>query len=423
MHLRAAHATSCGTAARYRVTADVRTGPSRNFAAPDGTVAAHVHVPGEVDEVGRRAHRRATRTTTCSSATASGPRVLVTDPNTAGVYDTVYVDLDGDHDFSDEKPVTKASPASYRDIDHDGFVDASGGLLYYISDGADGSPVPGGLQELFGDQRDRATSGAILAWTGDFDPGIDGHGTLTASNVVGQGVDQRPRCRASATCRATARPPAAVVGGAPDAKLVPFGDIYFAFEASTQLGYILGFGAGVDVLSNSYGDDDVDNDGFDAASQEADLWNNAFGNAALSLFSTGNGAPGFGTTNPPSPSTGMSVGASTQFSGTGWDSIKDYSQVVDNDVIVVVEPRPGRHRHRRRRHRRRRRATRPATSTLNSVGDGRDRVGDVGRHEPLDAGRRRRRGARLPGVARGRRGDVAERVRRPLDADVERART
>ncbi|MGQ9468203.1 MAG: hypothetical protein ACUVSG_11290, partial [Anaerolineae bacterium] len=33
--------------------------------------------------------------------------VLVTDPNTAGVYDTVYVDLDADHDFRDEKPLTR----------------------------------------------------------------------------------------------------------------------------------------------------------------------------------------------------------------------------------------------------------------------------------------------------------------------------
>ena len=33
--------------------------------------------------------------------------MLVTDPNTAGEYDTVYVDLNDDYDFSDEKPVTK----------------------------------------------------------------------------------------------------------------------------------------------------------------------------------------------------------------------------------------------------------------------------------------------------------------------------
>ena len=37
----------------------------------------------------------------------------------------------------------------------------------------------------------------------------------------------------------------------------------------------------------------------------------------------------------------MSVGASTQFSGTGWDSIKNYSQVVDNDVIEWSNRGPG----------------------------------------------------------------------------------
>ncbi|MEZ4636971.1 MAG: hypothetical protein R2856_18790 [Caldilineaceae bacterium] len=32
----------------------------------------------------------------------------MTDPNTAGVYDTVYVDLDNDYDFRDEKPLARA---------------------------------------------------------------------------------------------------------------------------------------------------------------------------------------------------------------------------------------------------------------------------------------------------------------------------
>ena len=69
----------------------------------------------------------AIRTTTCSSlrraAGVPGHR-----PETAGVYDTVYVDLNDDYDFTDEKPVTKASPASYRDLNGDGYTDLSGGL-------------------------------------------------------------------------------------------------------------------------------------------------------------------------------------------------------------------------------------------------------------------------------------------------------
>ena len=81
-------------------------------------------------------------------------------------------------------------------------------------------------------------------------PGIGGHGTLTASNVVGQG-----RAKGLAPTFTDLDPAdwPGVVGGAPDAKLLPFGDIYFGFDTSTQLAYILTNLAGVDATSNSYG--------------------------------------------------------------------------------------------------------------------------------------------------------------------------
>ena len=47
--------------------------------------------------------------------------------------------------------------------------------------------------------------------------------------------------------------------------------------------------AGLDITSNSYGNSGADNDGFDAASQEADLWNTAFGVRTLMIDSSGNG--------------------------------------------------------------------------------------------------------------------------------------
>ncbi|MGH2800526.1 MAG: S8 family serine peptidase, partial [Thermoleophilaceae bacterium] len=67
----------------------------------------------------------------------------------------------------------------------------------------------------------------------------------------------------------------------------------------------------------------------------------AFAGSTTALFSTGNGAPGFGTTAPPSPYTGIGVGASTQFGGTGWDSIDRASQIVDDDVMVWSNRGPG----------------------------------------------------------------------------------
>ena len=328
----------------YTVTFATRRGPARNFSAPNETVehdytfpaawtqSNHVRIGMHPDEWMLQIYEER-------------PAVLVTDPNTAGVYDTVYVDLDNDLDFSDEKPVTQSSPASFRDMDGDGLQDMSGGLLYYISDGEDGTPLPGG-PEAFG-LSITAEPGELLAWSGDFDPAIGGHGTLTASNVAGQGringlapvFEDLGRGRGRGSEGGTYE--GAVVGGAPQTDLVPFGDIYFSFDFSTQFAYFLTNDAGVDVTTNSYGSSEVDNDGWDAASQEADIWHTAFGGRTTPLFSTGNGGAGFGTTAPPSPFTGIAVGASTQFGGTGWDSIVRTTQIVDNDVTTFSNRGPG----------------------------------------------------------------------------------
>src|SRR5262249_11767132 len=208
--------------------------------------------------------------------------------------------------------------------------------------------------------------GEFLAWTGDFDPAIEGHGTLTASNVVAQAVVNGK----APTFADFGKTPGAVLGGAPNAKLAPFRDIYFSFAFSTQFGYFLSTRNGVDITSNSYGLSDVDNDGFDAGSQEADVIHATRPNTTP-VFSTGNGAPGYGTTTPPSPLVGVNVGASTSFGGTGWDSIANLGQVADNDVIEWSNRGPG--------------ATgkagvdivadgafEPGDSTLNTVLDGRD---------------------------------------------------
>ncbi len=350
-----------GSKKKCSVAFATRTGPSRNFNAPAGTVEHTYTFPAGWTKSGT-VRLGSHPDDYLLALFEERPAFLVADPNTAGTYDTVYVDLDGDLDFSDEKPVTKASPVSYRDMNGDGYTDLSGGLVYYISDGA--TSVPGGVHVFGGIPGSEFAKGELIAWSGDYDPSIGGHGTQTASNIVGQGVingkapcfsDLEPRkgrhstgaVRCSADKDGDDRSrgkhddddddrggtyPGAVIGGAPHAKLAPYGDIYFSFDFSTQLGYFLATRNGVDITSNSYGSSEVDNDGYDAASQEADVIHN--NRTSTGLFSTGNGAPGFGTTAPPSPTAGISVGASTQFGGTGWDSIDRISQVVDNEVMV-----------------------------------------------------------------------------------------
>ena len=307
-----------------------RLGPARNFAAPDATREHQYRFPGEWTKSGT-VRLGSHPDDYLLGILGERPAFLVTDPNTAGVYDTVYVDLDSDYNFADEKPVTKASPASYRDMNGDGYTDISGGLLYFISDGVTkipGGPTTFGINTPYG-------KGELLAWSGDYDPGIGGHGTLTASNVVGQGVING----AAPTFADYGKYKGAVLGGAPGAKLAPYGDIYFSFDFSTQFGYFLAVRRGVDITSNSYGNSDGDNDGFDAASQEADIIHR--GRSSTFISSTGNGAPGFGTVTGPSPAAGVSVGASTQFGATGWDAVKNISQVVDNDVMVWSNRGPG----------------------------------------------------------------------------------
>src|SRR4029077_16003477 len=86
---------------------------------------------------------------------------------------------------------------------------------------------------------------------------------------------------------------------------------------------------------------DPEKRGWAPASREADFIHSGFGNATTPIFSTGNGAPGFGTVTAPSPVGGIQVGASSNFGSTGWVSIANYSQVTDNDVIEWSNRGPG----------------------------------------------------------------------------------
>ena len=153
-----------------------RIGPSRNIAAPDATKKNLYQFPSSYSKSGTV--RMTWHPDDYLLATyGERPAVLVTDPNTAGVYDTVYVDLDDDYDFSDEKPVTKSSPGTYRDMNGDGYTDISGGLLAFISDGS--TLLPGGIDAFDDGTPEFADAftfgpGEMLMWTGDYDPGIAG---------------------------------------------------------------------------------------------------------------------------------------------------------------------------------------------------------------------------------------------------------
>jgi len=298
--------------------------------------------------------------------------VLVTDPNTAGVYDTVYVDLDDDYDFRDEKPLTRANVndpntyndmIAYRDMNGDGLADISGGMLYFIGDGNTVLPVSDwmwGATCAAGFEFMCPGNGDLVAFSGGTFDGPYSHGTACASNVVGQGVTDGMLPEFADLGGA---PAAAVYGMAPEAEMVNVSDIYWNFAFSTIDAYIfaaVGYD-GVDqtgwdwynlvsgatdtdaiqITSNSYGDSAVDNDGWDYEGQvvsQVQRWHAPY---LQFLFSTGNGAPAYGTVAPPSPATGIGVGASTEFGSTGWDSITNTTQIMFNDVTPFSNRGPG----------------------------------------------------------------------------------
>jgi uncharacterized repeat protein (TIGR01451 family) len=298
--------------------------------------------------------------------------ILVTDPTTAGVYDTVYVDLDDDYDFSDEKPVTRANPAnpatknnviSYRDMNGDGKADLSGGALYFIADGAN---WPGGFDYLF------APSLYGLAAPGNGDmvglhgPWISGysHGTQCASNVVasGQTSGMLPQFSDVGPGGTPGTPPGSTYGAAPKAGLVPMNTAYsftgnstyrdayylaaYGWDARSQLNSGLLFPSGPDtdgiqIASNSYGFSNDFNKGWDQLSYIVEDIMRRRAPYLQFLYSSGNGGPAYGNVPPPKPSTlGISVGASSEYGSTGWDSLKSTDQINFNDMVPFSNAGP-----------------------------------------------------------------------------------
>ncbi len=295
------------------------------------------------------------------------PAVLVIDAHTAGVYDTVIIDLNDNYDFRDDQMLTKADLGNLEntkndmiaglDITGDGLADISGGMLYFIADGSTPIPVSDWLYGYGGFVPDNgdlvAISGgniAPISQGGDYS-----HGTQCASNIAGQGVIDGYVTTLLNRDNTVANPGAkAVMGVAPEAKLVNVSDIYWNFDSSKIDAFLFGAFSydGIDqtgwswldgssgntdtdaiqVTSNSYGSSNIDNDGWDFDTQFMTLIQLVDAPQLQYTISTGNGGPGFGTVTPASPTTGINVGASTEFGSTGWDSIKYLDQLNFNDV-------------------------------------------------------------------------------------------
>jgi predicted heme/steroid binding protein len=230
--------------------------------------------------------------------------VLVTDSTTPGVYDTVYVDLDDNYAFGDDKAATVASPDSWADVDGNGIADLSGGLIYFIGDGSNPIPYSDVMGARYGLPVPIPGAGDLVAFQiGDaLAPGAGDHGTLCASAVVAQNKT------------------GAVLGFAPQAKLISVGNVYaggFFYDMFTFVGEgydgVPGTGDEAQVASASFGFSGTFEDGWDFTARWVE-YNSLVNPDTTFTVSSGNGGHGFGTVTSPSSSSGViSVGASTSY--------------------------------------------------------------------------------------------------------------
>ena len=238
-----------------------------------------------------------------------------------------------------------------------------------------------------------------------------GHGTLTASNILGQGVvNGLAPCFADLAGRPGAQPcsgggtyPGAVVGGAPNAKARSVTETSTSsFESRRS-----------SAISSPRGAASTSRRTRTARRRRQRRLRRREPGGRPHLqrsrrsrsVSTGNGAPGFGTTTPPQPLAGI-VGRrlhAVRRHRLGLD--QERSQVADNDVDGLVEPRAAADR---------RNgvdvvadgAFSPGDLTLNSSLDGPvawETWGGTSRSTPVT---RRRDRARLPGVAASHGGTI-----------------
>ena len=121
---------------------------------------------------------------TLRSTVGSDVPIIVIDEEISGLYETVYVDMDVDGNFSGEKAIKPGSETTGLDTNGDNLWDISGGLVYWVSDGINGVPYGETYSIRHGYQNRIAGAGNLTLFMLD----SGSHGTLCASAISAQGL-------------------------------------------------------------------------------------------------------------------------------------------------------------------------------------------------------------------------------------------
>jgi hypothetical protein len=266
--------------------------------------------------------------------------VLVVDATTPGVYDTVYVDVTYDLDFSNDKACIKGDEISYFDFYNatagtedwsrwnggDGYADIAGGMVYWISDGANVLP---GTNWTYG-ATFTPMSGDAVAFVGEFYLG-ESHGTMTSSAALANGATLGGM----------------LMGMAPEAKLIaiPFTNDIVASWLFAEMGAdgIPNTGDEANIVTNSYGYSDM---AIGAGYDIFDLYTSFIsylGPQTLWCWATGNGGPGYGTITSPQDLFAVQCGASITMQYRYWLGYEEnYEYTTYGDIAPFSNSGPSR---------------------------------------------------------------------------------
>jgi subtilisin family serine protease len=274
------------------------------------------------------------------------PAILVVDSSDTATrgpgYNTVYVDLNNNRDFTDDKACYRGDEISYWDywdsaswdFGSDGYADISGGMVYFIANGVRPLPAADWLYN-----QPTPANGSLVAFmiNDDTERGGD-HGTVCVSQIAAQGVingyapDYKPAY--------TGPGDGMVQGAAQKAGVIALGNYYAGgyvadFHLFAALGYdgVAETGDEANIVSMSFGSGSTDNDGWNYWSRFIDRVSRQVAPRTSWMDSSGNGGPGYATVNSPGAPRGIHVGASTQYGSCNHtDSIQYATQVQAGDV-------------------------------------------------------------------------------------------
>ena len=233
----------------------------------------------------------------------------------------------------------------WADLNGDGIADLSGGMIYWIADGANWMPGTTALYKTTG--LVKPANASLVAFFGDFNGGS--HGTAVASQVVAQGVISSQFGQGAnvpnlpGVVTATQVLGGVLRGMAPAAKLFPGISGNYNNWVLAAVGYdgLAGTSDDAQIITNSWGYLNIEI-GWDFYSRFATYLQRYINPSVTIMAASGNSGYGYGVMDDNGASSSiLTIGASTQYGTDDVPSvISQTNQITADDIIYFSNRGP-----------------------------------------------------------------------------------